>query len=497
MARRQSVIVIVVLFTRLSVPMEGVQAQVISPGKLSQVHGHLEGVRRCTDCHELRKRGALDDKCLACHAPLRNRLQRKLGFHATVADRTCASCHAEHRGSEVSIVDLDTTRFDHSKTGFELVDGHKDVRCKDCHQPALIKAADVRSFKTEHRALERTLLGLGTTCLDCHERDDPHTDQFEGRGCPDCHSEKTWKAAEGFDHSQTRYRLTGQHRQTECRDCHKPIKNRQGQPTLNFAPVAFASCESCHRDVHERELGANCTSCHNTANWHRVERRSVEDRLDHSGTEFPLLGKHADADCEDCHGRYPVRNDRLRMSFKPKTQSFAYPHPYFERCTSCHLDYHRSAFADRPGGIACDGCHDEYGWVPGKYDIERHNRDAEYALEGAHLAVACTECHPSPDRGQEVEQFRSRGDDCLSCHERDDPHAEQFGAQPCENCHDTRAFRIPEFDHAPTRYPLDGAHRDVPCESCHEETTDPDGTKVTRYKPLRTECRDCHGGKYD
>ncbi len=467
----------------------------LSPGKLSKPHGELEGVFKCTSCHKLRKPGASNTKCLECHEPLRNRLDERRGYHATIAEKACGSCHSEHRGGEIPIIELDTTRFEHAETGFTLVAKHTEVPCRECHRIDFITSSDVRTFKGQHGSLDRTMLGLGTACTTCHDRDDPHTDQFAGRDCEDCHSENSWEAAERFDHNQTRYRLTGQHLRTECADCHRATRTRHGKLSIQFAPLDFAGCESCHRDEHEGSLGSNCTRCHATRGWHRVQRSAVEDRFDHSDTEFPLAGRHADVECSVCHAKRGTNEKLLKLTVKPATNHFAYPHPVADACTSCHLDYHANAFAQVSGGSLCDNCHDEKDWIPAQYDVKRHNSDAAFALRGAHMAAPCTECHPSPEEGKEAEQFRITGDDCESCHEDEDPHRSQFSAATCEDCHDSRAFTIEEFDHASTRYPLDGAHQEVPCGSCHQQERDAEGSTFRRYKPLGMECRQCHAGE--
>jgi hypothetical protein len=74
-----------------------------------------------------------------------------------------------------------------------------------------------------------------------------------------------------------------------------------------------------------------------------------------------------------------------------------------------------------------------------------------------------------------------------------DPHQRQFGERGCEQCHDTRSFRIAAFDHSRTRYPLDGAHIRVSCAACHRTESAADGKRFTRYLPLRSECSACHG----
>ena len=497
MTRPRVGLLLAFLTASVLVPHREAHGQFVSPGKLSEAHEGLEGLMKCTSCHELKQAGASDGKCLECHEPLAARLAEERGYHATVSERTCASCHEEHRGRDMAIVELDTTSFDHADTGFELAAKHADVACRDCHQPDFITASDVRLYKEKHGSLDRTMLGLGTACLTCHERDDPHTDQFAGRSCEECHSESSWKTADRFDHTRTRYRLTGLHRRTECSDCHKATRTRQGKLNVRFAPLDFASRESCHEDEHRGKFDGSCTRCHSTSSWHRVKRTAVEDDFDHSNTEFPLVGKHDEVECSVCHVKWDTRERLLRITVRPATRSFAYPHPVAEVCTSCHLDYHRNAFQAAPGGIACDNCHDEAGWMPGQYDVERHNRDSEYTLEGAHVATPCIECHETPAESEEATQFRISQTDCESCHVDDDPHQSQFTGTACKNCHDTRAFQIEEFDHASTRYRLDGAHQDVPCGSCHLREEVAGGSTFARYQPLGTKCQDCHMGEVD
>ncbi len=495
MTRFQMVVIPYLLLLTLFVPCREAAGQLLSPGKLSTPHGELEGLLKCQSCHELRKPGASNSKCLECHKPLRNRMDERRGYHATVAAKACSSCHSEHRGRDVPLTELDTIRFDHTQTGFTLVARHAEATCRECHQVDFITALDVRSYKGKHGSLDRTMLGLGTACTTCHDRDDPHTNQFAERGCEDCHSEFSWEQAERFDHNRTRYRLTGRHLRTECADCHKATRTRDGKLSIHFAPLKFAGCESCHRDEHEGSLGANCTRCHTARGWHRVQRSAVEDRFDHSNTEFPLAGKHANLECSACH----VKGDRhemlLRITVEPATRQFAYPLPVADACTSCHLDYHRRAFVKTSGGSLCDNCHNEQGWDPALYDVKRHNSDAAFTLRGAHLATPCTECHPAPDEGKEAEQFRISEDNCGSCHENEDPHRSQFSSSACNDCHDSRAFTIEDFDHDSTRYALDGAHQEVPCISCHQQERDADGLTFQRYRPLGTGCRDCHAGE--
>ncbi|MEE8191516.1 MAG: hypothetical protein V3T74_02145, partial [Gemmatimonadales bacterium] len=446
------------LWLVLSGTPQEARAQIISPGKLSEAHGHLEGMKNCTNCHELRKPGINSDRCLGCHEPLQKQLGRGRGFHAGVADRNCAACHKEHFGRDFDLLRFDTNGFDHDDAGFELVESHAAAGCRDCHSPALVSDPGVRVFKARHDALVRTFLGLGTTCLSCHRRDDPHGEQFSGRECHDCHTQSAWEKAELFDHNRTRYRLTGLHRRAACEDCHKPLASPSGAHDLQYVGLAFRGCASCHRDVHRGAMDRACSGCHTTRGWHRINRSTFEGQFDHNSTDFRLIGAHAEIECDACHGSSPAADEWLRIRFAARTRDYTYPVPVAADCLSCHRDYHERAFEDTPGGTLCENCHSQRKWMPTSYDIERHNRETEFALTGAHLAAPCFRCHENTELGRESSEYRFTSTDCASCHRGDDPHGTQFEADPCTECHDTASFEIAVFDHDATRYPLDGAH---------------------------------------
>jgi hypothetical protein len=545
------------------------RAQLLSPGRLIAAHADLEGVRNCTKCHQLGERGVANDRCLACHEAIEERVTEQRGFHASaaVAGKNCGECHKDHFGTDFQPVRLDTASFDHAAVGFTLAGGHVTVACRDCHRSEYVTDAAVRrELSAAH--LASTYLGLGTTCVTCHRDDDPHGTQFGTRGCEECHAEADWKRPDRFDHAQTRYPLRGRHLEIPCRECHTPIPAQRG--ALRLTGLAFETCASCHaaddphagqfrdracsdchsergwadlvgfdhaatrypltgrhRDVacgechtsapgqpatrrlrglefgtctschaaddpHDGRLGDACTDCHATDGWHAVGGAAFERRFDHSRTTFPLAGRHAVAPCAACHRPDRARTRELALTFRADTRSRAYPLAAAERCTSCHVDYHAAAFREIPGGSDCRNCHGEDGWTPTTYDIARHNREAKYALTGAHLATPCLACHENPVLGQAALQFRIPDQACLACHRVLDPHGGQFPGRACDECHTTDSFRIPVFDHAQTRYPLDGRHRTVPCASCHPSVTGPDGRAVRQYRPLGTACRDCH-----
>jgi hypothetical protein len=446
--------------------------------------------------------GHADVECRACHVAAHitdPEVRRVAGRHdrldATFLGlaTTCLPCHRADdphggqfgaRGCEDCHTEGDwkrPERFDHATTRYPLRGAHRTAECRACHTPVPGRRGELRL----------TGLAFGT-CSACHADDDPHRGQFAGRRCEECHSEADWTRPDRFDHAATRYPLTGRHRDVRCAECHQPAPGGAG--SARFRGLAFAACTACHADddPHAGRLGAACAECHTTDGWRPRGGAAFERGFDHARTRFPLVGKHAAAACAACHRPERARSRDLALTFVAGTRGRAYPVPVTEACGSCHVDYHAGAFRERPGGAECRHCHGEDGWSPTSYDIARHNRDARYALTGAHLAAPCTACHRNPALGQTALQFRIPDQACHACHQALDPHGGQFGDRACDACHATDSFRIAAFDHARTRYPLDGAHRSVPCASCHPSRPGPDGRAVRAYRPLGTACRDCH-----
>ncbi len=470
-------------------------AQLISPGKLSAAHADLEGIRNCTQCHELRKAGISPPLCLSCHKLVAARIRADSGFHAStsVAGKNCAECHKEHFGVDFALVRLDTASFDHAATGYRLEGRHAAQPCRACHKPALIADASVRADRTRHDALGRTYLGLPTRCASCHGADSPHGTQFAGQACTACHDVNGWKGAREFNHDRTRFRLTGRHRDVACAKCHVAVRGPGGaRPAVQYAGLAAGRCTDCHKDPHDGAMTGACTSCHVTSGWHDVNRSRVEASFDHERTGFALEGRHARITCASCHNARTARGLKgIRIRFKRGTERRSFPSPVAGRCLSCHVDEHDGVFADDDGGGDCAGCHGQSAWLPVQYDVARHNREASFKLVGAHLTVTCDGCHkPTGEKAD----FRLKALACADCHQEKNPHGDQFAGRSCDACHNQNSFRITNFDHSTTRFPLDGAHAGAPCRACHKPEKTAGGGTMIRYRPLGTKCEDCHGG---
>lgn len=439
----------------------------LSPGDLSRSHESLEGLRRCTECHRLGDR-KVSGKCLECHTSIARRRDLGKGLHAGTEYATCTDCHVEHQGRDHDLIHWvgGPASFDHAKTGYRLEGRHATVECRTCHRAELV--ADAAELSLAGKDLNRTYLGLDTACGACHA--EPHRPPFE-QACSRCHGQDAWKPAEGFDHAATAFPLTGKHADAACDRCHVPLDEAAPVPGANrYRGVAHAACTDCHTDHHQGRLGPNCTDCHTTASWAVAGTAD----FDHDRTRYPLRGRHATLACDRCHGM-----DR--------------PRPGFDRCIDCHKDQHEGARRNRADLQRCEDCHDVQGFRPSRYPLAKH-AEAAFPLAGAHLAVACDQCHRRSADGPVALQLAH--DDCTACHA--DPHgpAPQEG-RSCTGCHAVEGWRPVVFDHAVTGTVLTDAHARAACAACHAGTA-PDG--APRFEATPTACAACHvdvhGGQF-
>ena len=404
----------------------------IAPGDLARAHVKQES--DCKNCHVRFERSAQPGLCLDCHKPVAADVRARTGYHGRLQERECRTCHTEHKGRDASIVKLDDKTFDHAQTDFALRGKHKETRCALCHRP-----------KARHR-------DAPSACAGCHGKDDKHKETL-GQKCENCHTESDWKQTR-FDHAKTRFALLLRHAKAKCADCHS-----DSQHLANTS----RECIACHRkdDRHKATLGPKCEQCHNEGSW-------KEARFDHGKTRFPLLLRHAQLKCAECHA------DLQHLAGAPL------------KCVACHRkdDAHKLALGDK-----CETCHNEKTWKEAaRFD---HERDARFALRDAHRKAKCESCHKDGGAGREKDGERRFGaklpSNCNACHERDDRakgHKGRYG-EKCQTCHTEKSFKGATFDHGrDTRYALRDKHLQVKCDTCH--------TGLLYRDRLDTGCVSCH-----
>jgi hypothetical protein len=223
-------------------------------------------------------------------------------------------------------------------------------------------------------------------------------------------------------------------------------------------------------------------------------------------TTFPLAGAHRTAACESCHAR-SSEPDAQGRRFGRVQELFGPVAAGGKGCITCHQDPHRQHFdqphqpvqvADRTG---CARCHDtaSFRTLPHGFD---HGSWTGFPLHGAHAKAACSACHaPQAADAQGRTWSAARGTQCGDCHQ--DPHGGQFtntttGRNDCARCHAGPAgWNSLVFKHdLHSRFKLGTAHQGLACGACHHSTKQ-GATEIIRYKPMGSDCVDCHGKQND
>jgi len=328
----------------------------------------------CAKCHKVKItegikfqqfRGIQYSNCTSCHKDPHN---NQLG-------QNCRKCHSEDSFRTVQGI----PDFDHNQTGYRLEEKHLIVNCKACHKnrltdplkhekctdchidyhngqfvkngisPDCSQCHNLKGFTYFSYSVEQHELGSfplrgshqAIPCYECHRKQDKwsfrqignlckdcHTDihstyiqtkYYPESDCRICHNEIRWGDV-SFDHSRTDFRLTGNHANTACKDCH--FRPNADKIILQKFIGISAECSSCHDDRHYRQFEkggiTKCTDCHGTDSW-------KASKFDHNSTEFKLDGKHVNVPCIKCHKR---EQEGTILYTKYKIKEF--------KCESCH-----------------------------------------------------------------------------------------------------------------------------------------------------------------
>jgi predicted CXXCH cytochrome family protein len=294
-----------------------------------------------------------------------------------------------------------------------------------------------------------------TRCADCHA--DIHRQQF-GSNCESCHTVKGWQASlDAIRNHQNRFPLVGAHALVDCAGCH------QGAAVGQFTGLSTA-CFSCHQkdfltpvlDHVSSGFPTTCESCHTMNSWSGAKF----DHLKYTG--FALTGVHATLACTACH---------INNVFKGTPAS----------CYACHTtDF---AGTTNPPHLQlgfphdCGMCHTTSTWLGATFD----HSTTSFPLTGAHLTVACTQCHTNNN-------YLTLPTNCYGCHQADftgttnPAHVSAGFPTDCTLCHTTSNWTSSTFNHA-TVFPLVGAHATLACAQCHTNNN---------YTTVPTTCYGCH-----
>ena len=328
----------------------------------------------------------------------------------------CTTCHNTNSWGDVN--------FDHSLTQFPLTGAHVQVNCATCHTNGYS--------------------GTSSDCVACHQTNynnttNPnHTTAGIPTTCEVCHSTNAWSPAQ-FNHNITQFPLTGAHVQVACATCH-----------TNGYSGTSSDCVACHQTNYNNTTNPNhitasipttCEVCHSTIAWSPAQ-------FNHDITQFPLTGAHVQVACATCH-----TNGYSGTS---------------SECYSCHQQDYQSA--TDPNHVAgnypheCQLCHSTANWNDATFD---HNT-TQFPLTGAHVSVACANCHANGYSGTPT--------DCFTCHQTDynnttNPNHQAAGfPTSCMDCHNTNTWNQATFDHDIQYFPIySGKHQGKwnLCVDCH------------------------------
>ena len=263
--------------------------------------------------------------------------------------------------------------------------------------------------------------GLSTACYSCHQKDF-QTPVLESRAagfsttCETCHTVNSWFNAK-FDHLKlTGYALTG--RTPRCRA--RPVtstmyfKGRRRPATAATQPTSPApTIPACAAWLPARLLYLPLNS-----NW-------LNAKFDHAlYANYPLTGAHATVTCAQCH----VNNNYVQ-----------HPPPAIAatRRTSPEPPIPNHVAAGFP--TDCTLCHTTTAG-PRRPSTTR----PAFPLTGAHLTVACAQCHTNNN-------YTTVPTDCYSCHKADytgtkNPNHVTAGfPTTCATCHNTSSWTSGDF----------------------------------------------------
>lgn len=164
------------------------------------------------------------------------------------------------------------------------------------------------------------------------------------------------------------------------------------------------------------------------------------------------------------------------------------------KCLDCHqeikerlekeIGYHGRFLRDN-----CVKCHTEHKGLEAnllQFDklLFNHNL-ALFPLEGKHRTLDCDDCHllKSGETGLISTRYIGLPLECYLCHPT--PHRGDISIN-CQLCHTQTAWtgnQLLFMHNRDSKFKLQGAHINVPCEKCHPQKT---------FKPIPSDCIGCH-----
>ena len=363
--------------------------------------GHI-GVA-CIDCHSKVYAGT-STACVSCHQNNFNATTNP-GHIAAKFSIDCKTCHTS--------VSWKPATYNHNtSTTFPLTGSHIGVSCISCHS--------------------KGYAGTSKECESCHLTDfnattsPSHIAAKYTTDCKICHTSTAWKPTTFNHNTNTTFPITGSHIGVACVSCHSSV----------YVGTSTA-CVSCHQNKFNAstnpghtaaKFSTDCKTCHTSSAW-------KPSTYNHStSTTFPLTGSHIGIDCNSCHSKGYSGTSK--------------------ECVNCHLtDFNATT---SPSHIAakyttdCKICHTSIAW---KSTTFNHNTNTTFPITGAHIGVACIDCHSKVYVGTSTA--------CVSCHLNkfnstiNPGHIAAKFSTDCKTCHTSKGWKPSGYNHnTSTTFPL-------------------------------------------
>ncbi len=457
------------------------EPELLSRGPLSSVH-KAAGVS-CKSCHSAFS-GQDDALCISCHEGFEGKETHPYG-----AQKSCASCHTEHRGNEPlsPLIEFDP-----------------------------------------HAALDGSLKP-SAQCLACHTNGLPTTTAPKVRDQSiDTPFLLAFNAFSHKDHLQRRF----DGKPLDCAMCHKAgaTATDAADDDHEFAPITYETCLDCHATwrVRDHGRGESCNACHADSGAGTLK----ETTLKGGGGLYQFLPRDHDvspASCRTCHVSGEIqRNPR----FAPR--AFRHDHHLAHsaqsgkvdiakaqaQCASCHPGIAKSTTLDRleVDVSNCAECHGK-GSTPLRTEAPgfkpRRARDivhrAHVFSDGrtppATLEMGCLSCHTVTAGGAEPMRLREGVDNCSACHTGHDNLGHNNTCARCHKDPDAPATshrlepsifskqkrvevvwpKTERFEHTSL------GHNGVDCATCHEGLKNAAERKqIGLPKATDASCQKCH-----
>ncbi len=166
-----------------------------------------------------------------------------------------------------------------------------------------------------------------------------------------------------------------------------------------------------------------------------------------------------------------------------------------DRCVICHSDITQQIaqpltlhgiLNENNSSMDCRNCHPEHRGATSSltdFTSDFPHEQLGFSL-AAHPDSRCVDCHDG------VYTSFNTGT-CTTCHQQEElvfttAHVISFG-DDCLACHDGRELLGKDFNHASTRFPLTGLHKDLICTECHLNAR-----SISDLQNTPDQCINCH-----